>query len=115
MSTQSDGPLQDVAWERHLPARILQFVSRVEELRLRGQRNYSRYMFVVKGFVDPNGPERAQWRKETAQESLWDAEWNERHGPAPGGARILQSRHEQDAMQVADESRPGSATSAQEH
>jgi hypothetical protein len=67
----------------------LRFVFRAEQLRLRGQRNHSRYMFIVKGFVDPNGPERAQWRKEDVQESVQDAEWNERHGPVPGGARVL--------------------------
>ena len=75
-------------------AQIFKFVSRTYLLRLRGQRNYSRYMQITKGFVDPDGPERAQWRKEDAQESMRDAEWNERHGPVPGGASILQWRHE---------------------
>ena len=46
-------------------SQVLKFVSRAEQLRLRGQRNYSRYMFIVKGFVDADGPERAQWRKRT--------------------------------------------------
>ena len=70
-------------------AQALRFVSRAEQLRLRGQRNYSRYMRINKRFVDPDGPERAQWQRESAQESLRDDEWNRRHGPVPGGASIL--------------------------
>jgi hypothetical protein len=70
----------------------LPFVSRAEQLCLRGQRNFSRYHLPNKGFVDPNGPERVQWQRESGQESLRDDEWNRRHGPVPGGARILQWR-----------------------
>ena len=70
-------------------ATALTFVSRAEQLRLRGKRNYDRYMFLTKGFVDPDGPERRQWQKEAAQDSVRDAEWNRRHGPVPDGARIL--------------------------
>jgi hypothetical protein len=70
-------------------ARVLRFVSRAYQLRLRGQRNYSRYMRLTKGFVKPDGSERAQWQKESAQDAMRDAEWNQRHGPIPGGARIL--------------------------
>ena len=88
-------------------SKILQFISRAEHLRLRGPRNYSRYMFIVKGFVDPDGPERAQWQKEDAQESVQDAEWNRRHGPVPGGAAILRWRQQRD-----DASVPQHATSA---
>jgi hypothetical protein len=79
-----------------MPAIVLRFISRAEQLRLRGQRNYSRYMFVVKGFVAEDSIERAQWQKESALESKWDAEWNRRHGPVPGGASILQWRHERE-------------------
>jgi hypothetical protein len=79
---------------------VLIFVSRAEPLRLRGQRNYSRYMFIVKGFVDPDGPERAQWHKEFAEESAQDAEWNRRHGAVPGGAAILRWRQQRDDASV---------------
>jgi hypothetical protein len=72
----------------------LKFVSRAEQLRLRGQRNYSRYMLVVKKFVKSDSLERAQWQKEFDEEDVWDAEWNKRHGLVPGGARILPLRHE---------------------
>jgi hypothetical protein len=88
-------------------SQVLRVISRAEQLELRGQRNYSRYMFVVKGFVDPNSPERAQWRKEDAQESVQDAAWNERHGPVPGGAAILRWRQQRD-----DASVPQQVTSA---
>ena len=57
-------------------------------------------MFIVKGFVDPNGDERAQWRKEDVQESMRDAEWNERHGPVAGGAAILLWRQQRDGTSV---------------
>ena len=77
-----------------MSSKILQFVSRSEQLRLRGQRNYSRYMLVTKGFVAGDSLERAQWQKESAQESKWDAEWNRRHGPVPGGASVLQWQHD---------------------
>ena len=75
-------------------ASVLRFVSRAEQLQLRGKRNFSRYMRVTKGFVDPDGPERAQWQRESAQESVCDADWNKQHGPVPGGASILQWRRE---------------------
>ena len=67
-------------------------MSRADLLRLRGRRNYDRYMQVTKGFVNPDSPERAQWQMESAQESVRDAEWNQQHGPVPGGACILRWR-----------------------
>ena len=70
------------------------FLSRADLLELRGRRNYNRHMMVVKRFVAPDGPERAQWQKQSAQESIRDDEWNRRHGPVPGGAKILQWRRE---------------------
>jgi hypothetical protein len=75
-------------------ARVLQFVSRAEQFRLRGSRNYGRYMRVVKNLVAPDGPERRQWQKESAEEELWDAAWSLRHGPVLGGASILQWRRD---------------------
>ena len=80
-----------------MPAKILPFVSRSEQLRLRGMRNYSRYMLIVKGFVAGDSLERAQWQKEYAEEARRDAEWNRRHGPVPGGASVLLWRHDSQA------------------
>ncbi len=70
-------------------SRVLKFVSRAEQLRLRGQRNYSRYLQLAKGFVAADGPERAQWRKESTEESRRDDAWKQWHGPVTGGARVL--------------------------
>ena len=70
-------------------SQVLKFVSRAEHPQLRGGRNFSRYMLLTKRLVDPDGPERRQWQKDSAEDSARDAEWNRRHGPIPGGARIL--------------------------
>jgi hypothetical protein len=80
---------------------IVTFISRAEQLRLRGNRNYSRYMQLTKGFVEADGPERAQWQREDAQESRTDAEWNRHHGPVEGGASLLQWRHHSQATREA--------------
>ena len=68
---------------------VLKFVSRAEQLQLRGRRNFDRYMRVVKNYVSFDGPKHAQWQKESAEDAMWDAVWKKRHGPVPGGARIL--------------------------
>lgn len=90
-------------------SQVLKFVYRAEQLRLRGQRNYSRYMRITKRLVDPDGPERAQWRKEDAQESVQDAGWNQRHGLVPGGAAILRWRQRRDAASVPQHVTPADA------
>ena len=82
------------AQARMREATVLRFVSRKEQLRLRGQRNYSRYMLVTKGFVAGDSLERAQWEKESAEESVRDDAWNRHHGPVTGGASILPWRDE---------------------
>ena len=70
-------------------SQVLIFVSRAEQLQLRGGRNFSRYMLLTKRLVDPDGPERRQWQKESAEDAVQDAEWNLRHGPLPGGAQVV--------------------------
>jgi hypothetical protein len=82
-----------------MSTKILPFVSRSEQLRLRGMRNYSRYMLVTKRFVAGDSLERAQWQKEYAEEARRDADWNRRHGPPPSGASVLQWRHDSQATQ----------------
>ena len=82
-----------------MSVKVIQFVSRSEQLRLRGQRNYNRYMLVTKKFVEANGPERAEWHREAAAESKRDADWNHHHGPVSGGASVLQWRHDSQATQ----------------
>ena len=73
---------------------VLKFVSRADQLQLRGRRNFDRYMRVVKKYVSFDGPKHAQWQKESAEDVVWDAVWKKGHGPVPGGARILRWRHE---------------------
>lgn len=72
-----------------MAAKILQFISKATLLQLRGQRNYSRFMQLTKGLVAPNSPERLGWKRESAEEDVRDAEWNQRHGKIDGGAAIL--------------------------
>ena len=60
-------------------------------------------MRVIKNYVSFDGPERAQWQKESAEDAVWDAEWNKRHGPVPGGARILRWSRNQPAVREASE------------
>jgi hypothetical protein len=55
---------------RTCEATVLRFVSRAQQLRLRGRRNYDRYMLFTKGFVKADGPERAQWQRESLR-NLW--------------------------------------------
>jgi hypothetical protein len=73
----------------HVDSRIVQFLSRADLLHLRGRRNYNRYMLVVKKFVAADSPERLRWQRESAEETERDAAWKRRHGPVPGGARVL--------------------------
>jgi hypothetical protein len=77
-----------------LDPRVLQFISRADQLQLRGQRNYSRWKLLTKGFVAADSPERVQWEKKSDEDSRRDAAWNRRHGPVPGGAAILGWRDE---------------------
>jgi hypothetical protein len=56
-------------------------------------------MFVVKKYVNIDGPEWREWQKESAE----DAEWNIRHGPVDGGARILRWSHNQARVREASE------------
>ena len=60
---------------------VLKFVSRAEQLYLRGRRNFDRYMRVIKKYVAFDGPKHAQWQKESAEDAVWDAEWNKASWP----------------------------------
>jgi hypothetical protein len=61
-------PPSGCRWSDTNASAILRFVSRAEQLRLRGQRNYTRYKLIAKGFVAVDSLERAQWKKEDAEE-----------------------------------------------
>ena len=76
--------LKGSAPARNRNATVLRLISREEQLRLRGRRNYDRYMQVAKRFVDGDSPERAQWQRESGEDSMRDTQWNRGHGPVPG-------------------------------
>ena len=89
-----------------MTSRIVRFISRTEQLRLRGNRNFGRYKSLTHGLVEPDGPERRQWQQESADEDIRDIEWNLRHGKIDGGAKILRFRHVAERPETkADESR----------
>ena len=79
-----------------MTARIVRFISRTEQLRLRGNRNFGRYKSLTHGLVEPDGPERREWQQESADEDIRDAEWNGRHGRIEGGADILRFKERAD-------------------
>ena len=89
-----------------MTARIVRFISRTEQLRLRGNRNFGRYKSLTHGLVEPDGPERRQWQRESADEDVRDIEWNRRHGKIEGGAEILRFRQVAERVEAkADEFR----------
>ena len=49
---------------------------------------------VIKKYVAADSAERAEWQKESAEDAVWDAEWNKRHGrlPARGTKRHPSAR-----------------------
>ena len=50
---------------------------------------------VAKDVNKPTAEEKealAQWQKESAEDAVWDAEWNKRHGPVPGASVDTQIR-----------------------
>ena len=98
-SAQTDS-FENIQCRTTSDSHVLKFVSRADQLQLRGRRNYDRYMRVIKKYVSFDGPKHAQWQKESAEDAVWDAEWNKRHGPVPNGARILPWRreHERDSL-----------------
>lgn len=72
-----------------MAAQIFKFVSRKEQLDLRGHRNYQRWMLKVKGYVKQDSPESNQWRDEALLELKADIEWAKRHRRRKDGARIV--------------------------
>jgi hypothetical protein len=104
-------------WRHHIPrqvrsgkttaspadSHVLIFVSRADQLHLRGHRNYSRNIVFTKGFVKADGREPAQWQKKSAEDAVWDAECDQRHGPVDGGASILRRSHRHASLGDASE------------
>jgi hypothetical protein len=72
-----------------MPAEILQFVSRGEQVRRRGWANYDHWKRITKG-LEPFGPkERHRMFQQRAEHERKDREWAIRHAPGPDGAVVL--------------------------
>ena len=46
-------------------------------------------MMLTKKLIAPDSPERVSWQRQSAEESIRDAEWQRRHGAIAGGAVVL--------------------------
>jgi hypothetical protein len=72
-----------------MSAKILQFVSRSEQLRLRGMRNFSHWHLITKG-LEPFGPtERKRLFQQQAEDEAKDRAWVQRHHPLGALAAVL--------------------------
>jgi len=70
-------------------ATVLTFVSRGEQLRLRGQRNFSHWHRITKG-LEPFGPaERKRLFQRQAEDEAKDRAWAQRHHPLQGGGIVV--------------------------
>lgn len=73
-------------------ATVLTFVSRAEQIRLRGQRNFSHWHRITKG-LEPFGPaERKRLFQRQAEDEAKDRAWVQRHHPLSEGAVVLRFR-----------------------
>ena len=72
-----------------MPAKILPFVSRSEQLRLRGMRNFSHWHRITKG-LEPFGPAaRKRLFQRQAEDEAKDRAWVQRHHPLGVPAVVL--------------------------
>jgi hypothetical protein len=72
-----------------MPAKILQFVSRSEQVPQRGMANYSHWKRITKG-LEPFGPaERSRLFRRQAEDEAKDRAWAQRHHPLPEGGIVL--------------------------
>lgn len=85
--TQSSLQVSDLRTPR-MAAHIVKFTSREEQLRLRGVRNFCRWMAKVRNRVEHDSPQWWKWKDDAFAERKADAEWAKRHGPIRGGAWV---------------------------
>ena len=72
-----------------MPAKILQFVSRTEQVRLRGMRNFSHWHRITKG-LEPFGPaDRRRLFRRQAEDDAKDRAWVQRHHPLATPAVVV--------------------------
>jgi hypothetical protein len=70
-------------------ATVLKFISRGEQVRLRGLRNFAQWNRIRLG-IDPFGPdERSRLFHRQAKDEAKDRTWAQRHHPLPEGSVVL--------------------------
>ena len=72
-----------------MAAKILKFISHAEQIRLRGLRNYGRWLRTTKGLERLGPEERKRQHEEQARFEEWSRAWVQRHHPLPGGASVI--------------------------
>jgi hypothetical protein len=72
-----------------VPAKILQFVSRGEQVRIRGWRNYAHWKSITKGLELFGPEERHRLFRQQAEHERADRAWIQRHHPMAEGAIVL--------------------------
>lgn len=72
-----------------MPTKIFPFVSRSEQLRLRGMDNYSRWKRITKGLEPFGSAERSRLFRRQAEDEAKDHAWARRHAPGPGQAVLI--------------------------
>ena len=72
-----------------MPAKILPFVSRNEQVRLRGMRNYAHWKRIMKGLEAFGPAERNRLFQRQAEDEAKDRAWVQRHHPLPEGGVVL--------------------------
>jgi hypothetical protein len=68
---------------------IVGFVSRRTQLRLRSIRREAQFVNKYGQFVPPGPADCARLAQEQREQEREDWEWNRRHGPVPGGGRVV--------------------------
>jgi hypothetical protein len=89
---------------------IFRFVSRGEQVRLRGLRNYAHWLRITKGHETLSPAARKRLFEQQAEDEAKDREWVQRHHPLPGGGVVLPFRRELVEATILWESSAGEKT-----
>jgi hypothetical protein len=96
-----------------MPARILKFVSRTDQLRMRGIGKWGRFLTKSGPYSSPHPCHRARLQHERVECSAQDAEWGRRHGSIPGGGLVLEfPAFESELLLLERVTKPGQAASS---
>ena len=72
-----------------MPAKILTFTSRLDQLKQRYARDFARFMTKHGPYTHPDAEEGARLQRERQEDERKDREWAERHYPVAGGAVVM--------------------------